>query len=64
MVWSRAFTVRRMADGSSNVVALVPVLDMIDHSPARDVVWHTGMDGTEHFQFVPLQAVPRVRGST
>lgn len=55
---------RRMADGSSNVVALVPVLDMIDHSPARDVVWHTGMDGTEHFQFVPLQAVPRVRGST
>jgi len=59
VVWSRSFTVRHMADGSHNVVAMVPVLDMIDHSPEREVVWHTGMEGTDDFQFVSLQGVPK-----
>lgn len=59
-VWSRSFTVRSLADGSRNAVAMVPVLDMIDHSPSIEVVWHTGMDGSEPFQFVPLAAVPQV----
>jgi hypothetical protein len=60
VVWSRSFTVRHMADGSHNVVAMVPVLDMIDHSSEREVVWHTGMEGTDDFQFVSLQGVPKV----
>lgn len=60
VVWSRSFTVRRMANGAQNVVAMVPVLDMIDHSSEREVVWHTGMDGSEGFQFVSLNQVQKV----
>ncbi len=60
-VWSRSFTVRQLANGARNVVAMVPVLDMIDHSPDVEVVWHTGRDGTEPFQFMPLSAVNKVR---
>jgi hypothetical protein len=60
-VWSRAFTIRALAGGlQRNVVALVPVLDMIDHSPHADVVWHTGRDGNEPFQFMPLLPAPKV----
>ena len=58
-VWSRAFTVHQLA-GSSAVVALVPVLDMIDHSPDVEVVWHTGPDGSEDFQFATLTPVKQV----
>jgi hypothetical protein len=59
-VWSRSFTVRRMADGSTGVVAMVPILDMIDHSPSMEVVWHTGPQGDQDFQFAPLCDVPQV----
>lgn len=58
-VWSRAFTVHQLCGGSS-VVALVPVLDMTNHSPEAEVVWHTGPDGKEDFQFVTLTSVPKV----
>mmetsp|Transcript_13165 Transcript_13165/g.28231 ORF Transcript_13165/g.28231 Transcript_13165/m.28231 type:complete len:1436 (-) Transcript_13165:969-5276(-) len=58
-VWSRAFTVHQLADGKRNVVAMVPVLDMIDHSPAVEVVWHTGPQGDQDFQFVPLHGTPK-----
>jgi hypothetical protein len=60
VVWSRSFTVKRMADGSTGVVAMVPILDMIDHSPSMEVVWHTGPQGDEDFQFAPLCDVPQV----
>ena len=33
-------------------IALVPVLDMLDHSPAVHVAWHTGPTGTDDFQFI------------
>ena len=33
-------------------IALVPVLDLLDHSPAAHVAWHTGACGTEPFQFI------------
>ncbi|GFH11636.1 uncharacterized protein HaLaN_07168 [Haematococcus lacustris] len=58
-VWSRSFTVRRLADGTTNAVALVPVLDMIDHSPAMEVVWHTGALGDEPFQYTTLTALKK-----
>ena len=61
-VWSRSFTVKSLADGARNVVAMVPVLDMIDHNPSMEVVWHTGPDGQETFQFCPLQPIPKVSG--
>ncbi|KAG1666307.1 hypothetical protein FOA52_004788 [Chlamydomonas sp. UWO 241] len=57
-VWSRSFTVHALR-GRSGVVALVPVLDMIDHSPDVEVVWHTGPDGSSPFQFACLGAVPK-----
>ncbi|KAL6761322.1 hypothetical protein V8C86DRAFT_881423 [Haematococcus lacustris] len=58
-VWSRSFTVRRLADGTTNAVAMVPVLDMIDHSPAMEVVWHTGALGDEPFQYTTLTALKK-----
>lgn len=58
-VWSRSFTVQHLC-GKRSAVALVPVLDMIDHSPDVEVVWHTGPDGAEDFQFAPLTAVVKV----
>ncbi|GAX85353.1 hypothetical protein CEUSTIGMA_g12770.t1, partial [Chlamydomonas eustigma] len=35
-------------------VALIPVLDMIDHSPDVEVVWHTGPEGRDDFHFCPV----------
>ena len=37
-------------------IALVPVLDMLDHSPAAHVAWHSGPTGTENFQFITHSA--------
>eukprot|EP00955_Chlamydomonas_euryale_P013439 144864-Chlamydomonas_euryale.AAC.8 len=59
-VWSRAFSVHRLSCAAP-AVALVPVLDMIDHSPDAEVVWHTGPDGSGPFQFVPLMRTPAGR---
>ncbi|MEW5305262.1 MAG: hypothetical protein WDW36_007817 [Sanguina aurantia] len=61
-VWSRSFTIHRLANGESSVVCLVPVLDMLDHNPAAEVVWHTWPEGDKDFQFVLLK--PLARGCT
>jgi hypothetical protein len=47
--------------GRRAVAAMVPVLDMIDHSPDMEAVWHTGPAGTDDFTFAPLVPVPKVR---
>ena len=49
-----------VAPAPTPVVALVPVLDMTDHNPNAEVVWHTGPDGSEDFQFCPLTPVSKV----
>ncbi len=61
-VWSRSFTVHRLRRGDKTVgpvVALIPVLDMIDHSPDVEVVWHTGPDGKGDFQFCPVSPIKK-----
>lgn len=41
-------------------IALVPVLDMLDHSPAAHVAWHTGPAGTNSFQFITHSGAKQV----
>lgn len=41
-------------------IALVPVLDLLDHSPAAHVAWHTGASGTEPFQFITHSGARKV----
>ena len=42
-------------------IALVPVLDLLDHSPAAHVAWHTGASGTDPFQFITHSGAQQVR---
>ncbi|KAF5838136.1 hypothetical protein DUNSADRAFT_3331 [Dunaliella salina] len=63
VVWSRAFTVPHVEGSPPNTVALVPVLDMIDHDPHVEVIWHTGVDGCSDFQFVSLTPFAKVCSS-
>eukprot|EP00884_Botryococcus_braunii_P021114 jgi/Botrbrau1/7687/Bobra.0159s0125.1 len=58
-VWSRSFNVRLKGHGDRKTLALVPLVDMLDHSPAFHVVWHTGPSSTEAFHFVTLTPVPQ-----
>lgn len=62
MVWSRAFTVPALRGCPPNTVALVPVLDMIDHAPGVEAAWHTGRDGASDFTFVTLTPFAKVGG--
>lgn len=43
------------------MVALVPVIDMLDHNPAHRVSWTTGSEGDQGFQLVTHSGVAKVR---
>ena len=43
-------------------IALIPVLDLLDHSPAAHVSWHTGALGNESFQFITYSGVKQAYG--
>ena len=47
-------------DGAK-MVALVPVIDMLDHNPEHRVSWTTGSKGDQAFQLVTHSGVARVR---
>lgn len=75
-IWSRAFTIHRIKTqqgknvtredrppiirNNTPVIALVPVLDMIDHDPDVEAVWHTGPEGIQDFQFNPISSFSKV----
>lgn len=41
-------------------IALIPVLDMLDHNPHQHVAWHTGSTGQDNFQFLTKSAIKKV----
>ncbi len=41
-------------------IALIPVLDMLDHNPQQHVAWHTGNTGEENFRFLTKSAIRKV----
>jgi len=54
-VWSRGFNVHRLGHRGAlleGVVAMVPVVDMLDHDPGHGAAWHTGREGAEDFAMV------------
>ena len=53
-IWSRSFTIHRLKGVREPTIALIPVLDMIDHDPQMEVVWDTGPEGDEDFQWRAL----------
>lgn len=41
-------------------IALIPVLDMLDHHPSRHVAWHTGPTGKDNLQFITQHIIEQV----
>lgn len=41
-------------------IALIPVLDMLDHNPQQHVAWHTGRQGKDNFHFLTKSALKKV----
>ncbi|CAL8466995.1 g6531 [Coccomyxa elongata] len=58
-VWSRAFNIASMGDAQEASIALIPVLDMLDHNPQQHVAWHTGRQGKDNFHFLTKSPIKK-----
>ncbi|BDA40695.1 probable actin-histidine N-methyltransferase at N-terminal half [Coccomyxa sp. Obi] len=58
-VWSRAFNITFLGDAQEASIALIPVLDMLDHNSQQHVAWHTGSQGKDNFQFLTKSAIKK-----
>ncbi|KAK9916904.1 hypothetical protein WJX75_008596 [Coccomyxa subellipsoidea] len=58
-VWSRSFNIKSLGAAQKESIALIPVLDMLDHNPHQHVAWHTGSTGQDNFQFFTKSAIKK-----
>lgn len=47
-------------DAETEGIALIPVLDLLNHNPAQHVAWHTGLSKGDNFQFLTKTAIKMV----
>ena len=58
--WIQMTPVGRAGRHGARIVALVPVIDMLDHAPGHRISWTTGAEGDQDFQLVTHSGVAAV----